>query len=93
MIRFATKPDSLFCELLNCAITDTVENYLTFDDRRDQEEWLCACMPRGERFFTASQAREHFLASRMSIRITGSIRSPNITGCCSMNVSKPLPDV
>jgi hypothetical protein len=62
MIRFATKPDRLFCELLNCAITDTVENYLTFDDPRDQEEWLCACMPRGGRFFTAPQAREHLLA-------------------------------
>jgi hypothetical protein len=62
MIRFAAKPDSLFCELINSAITDIVQNYLSFDDARDQEDWLCACMPRGARFFSATQAKEQLLA-------------------------------
>ena len=62
MIRFAAKPDSLFCELINAAIADIVQNYLSFDDARDQEDWLCACMPRGARFFTAPQAKEQLLA-------------------------------
>lgn len=56
------KPDSVFHELIDCAITDIVENYLNFHDPRDQEDWLCACMPRGARFFTAPQAREQLLA-------------------------------
>ena len=62
MIRFARKPDSVFTELIDCAITEVVENYLTFDNPRDQEDWLCASMPRGARFFTASQAKEQLLA-------------------------------
>ncbi|HVG01485.1 MAG TPA: hypothetical protein VM842_01280 [Nitrospira sp.] len=62
MIRFAVKPDKVFSELLACAITDIAENYLNFGDPRDQEDWLCAAMPRGARFFTASQAREQLLA-------------------------------
>ena len=47
MIRFAVKPDKIFSELLACAITDIAENYLSFGDPRDQEDWLCAAMPRG----------------------------------------------
>jgi hypothetical protein len=39
-------------------------NYLTFDDPRDQEEWLCGCMPQAG-VFTASQAREHLLAFKL----------------------------
>ncbi len=62
MIRFARKPDSVFSELMDCAITEIVDNYLNFDNPRDQEDWLCASMPRGARFFTASQAREQLLA-------------------------------
>ena len=62
MIRFAVKPDKIFSELLACAITDIAENYLSFGDPRDQEDWLCAAMPRGARFFTAPQAREQLLA-------------------------------
>lgn len=61
MIRFARKPDSLLCELVTCAITDTVESYLSFDGLRDQEDWLCACMPRGARFFTGPEAKEQLL--------------------------------
>ena len=62
MIRFARKPDNVFAELMDCAITEIVDNYLNFDNPRDQEDWLCASMPRGARFFTASQAREQLLA-------------------------------
>ena len=62
MIRFARKPDSVFSELMDCAITEIVDNYLNFDNPRDQEDWLCASMPRGARFFTAPQAREQLLA-------------------------------
>jgi hypothetical protein len=62
MIRFAGKPDSIFSELIDCAITEIVDNYLSFDNPRDQEDWLCASMPRGARFFTASQAKEQLLA-------------------------------
>ena len=62
MIRFAAKPDKVFSQLIDRAITDIAENYLNFGDPRDQEDWLCAAMPRGARFFTASQAREHLLA-------------------------------
>jgi hypothetical protein len=62
MIRFAAKPDKIFSELLACAIADISENYLNFGDPRDQEDWLCAAMPRGARFFTAPQARAQLLA-------------------------------
>ena len=62
MIRLARKPDSIFSDLLDCAITQIVDDYLSVDDPRDQEEWLCASMPRGARFFTAPQAREQLLA-------------------------------
>lgn len=68
MIRFAMKPDSIFSDLVDCAITDAIENYLNFDDPRDQEDWLCACMPRGARFFTASQAKEQLLAIQKAHR-------------------------
>lgn len=64
MIRFAAKPDSIFSDLVECAITDVIENYLNFEDHRDQEDWLCACMPRGARYFTASQAKEQLLTIR-----------------------------
>ena len=62
MIRLARKPDSIFSELIDCAITEIVDNYLNFDNPRDQEDWLCASMPRGARFFTAPQAKEQLLA-------------------------------
>ncbi len=62
MIRFAMKPDGIFFDLVDCAITDAIDNYLNFDDQRDQEDWLCACMPRAARFFTAPQAKEQLLA-------------------------------
>lgn len=62
MIRFARKPDNIFSELIDCAITEIVDNYLNFDNPRDQEDWLCASMPRGARFFTAPQAKEQLLA-------------------------------
>lgn len=62
MIRWARKPDSIFSNLIDCAIHEIVENYLNFDNPRDQEDWLCASMPRGARFFTAPQAREQLLA-------------------------------
>ena len=61
-IRFARKPDSVFSELLDCVIGEIVENYLNVDNPSDQEDWLCASMPRGARFFTASQAKEQLLA-------------------------------
>jgi hypothetical protein len=61
MIRFAAKPDRLFCELLNCAITVIVEHYLSFDDPRDQADWFCACLPRSARYFTPSEAKEQLL--------------------------------
>ena len=62
MIRLARKPDSIFSNLIDCAINEIVENYLNVDNPRDQEDWLCASMPRGARFFTAPQAREQLLA-------------------------------
>lgn len=62
MIRLARKPDSIFSDLLDSAITQIVNDYLTSAHARDQEDWLCASMPRGARFFTASQAREQLLA-------------------------------
>ena len=62
MIRLARKPDSIFSDLLDSAITQIVDDYLTVDNPRDQEDWLCASMPRGARFFTAPQAREQLLA-------------------------------
>lgn len=62
MIRLARKPDSMFTDLLDSAITQIVGDYLTVDNPRDQEDWLCASMPRGARFFTAAQAREQLLA-------------------------------
>lgn len=62
MIRFAAKPDTVFSGLLNGAIEKTVESYLNFDDPRDQEDWLCACMPRSARFFTATEAKQQLLA-------------------------------
>ncbi len=62
MIRFARKPDRIFSELIGCAITEIGENYLNSDNPRDQEDWLCASMPRAARFFTAPQAREQLLA-------------------------------
>ena len=62
MIQFARKPDRVFSELIDHAIREVVDNYLSFDDPRDQEDWLCASMPRGARFFTASQAKEQLLA-------------------------------
>ena len=62
MIRFSRKPDNVFSELMDCAIAGIVDNYLSFDHPRDQEDWLCASLPRAARFFTASQAREQLLA-------------------------------
>ena len=62
MIRLAAKPDCIFSQLINSAITDIADNYLNFGDPRDQEDWLCAAMPRGARFFTAPQAKEQLLA-------------------------------
>lgn len=62
MIRFARKPDSVFSELIDGAITEIVDNYLNFDNPRDQEDWFCASMPRGARFFTAPHAKEQLLA-------------------------------
>ena len=61
MIRFAAKPDSVFIDLVNCAVTDIVENYLSMIDPREQEEWLCACLPRSARFFTAPDAKQQVL--------------------------------
>ena len=62
MIRLARKPDSIFFDLLDSAMTQIVNDYLTVDNPRDQEDWLCASMPRGARFFTGPQAREQLLA-------------------------------
>lgn len=62
MIRLATKPDSVFSDLLDSAITQMVNDYLTSANARDQEDWLCAAMPRAARFFTAPQAREQLIA-------------------------------
>lgn len=62
MIRLATKPDSVFSDLLDSAITQMVNDYLTSANARDQEDWLCAAMPRSARFFTAPQAREQLIA-------------------------------
>jgi hypothetical protein len=64
MIRFARKPDCVFSELIDCAISEIVENYLSSGSPRDQEDWLCAAMPRGARYFTAPQAKEQLLALR-----------------------------
>lgn len=62
MIRLATKPDRIFSDLLDSAITQIVQDYLTSENARDQEDWLCASMPRAARFFTAPQAREQLIA-------------------------------
>ena len=62
MIRLARKPDGMFSDLLDSAITQIVNDYLTSANARDQEDWLCASMPRAARFFTAPQAREQLLA-------------------------------
>jgi hypothetical protein len=62
MIRLATKPDSIFSDLLDSAIAQIANDYLSSANARDQEDWLCASMPRAARFFTAQQAREQLIA-------------------------------
>ncbi len=61
MIHFSTKPDPIFLALVNHAIDETVGRYLSFDDPRDQEDWLCAGMPRSARFFAGPEAKQHLL--------------------------------
>ena len=51
MIRFAAKSDCVFLDLVNCAVADIVENHLSMADPREQDEWLCGCLPRSARFF------------------------------------------
>jgi hypothetical protein len=62
VIRFTCKPDEIFSVVINEAIERTVDSYLNFDDSRDQEEWLCACLPRSARLFTSPEAKQQLLA-------------------------------
>ena len=61
VIHFSAKPDPIFLDLVNHAIDETVERYLSFDDPRDQEDWLCAGLPRSARFFSGPEAKQHLL--------------------------------
>ena len=71
MINFSGKPDPIFLDLVNHAIDETVERYLSFDDPRDQEDWLCAGMPRSARFFPGSEAKQHLLALQKALNDSG----------------------
>jgi hypothetical protein len=71
MIHFPTKPDPIFLDLVNHAIDETVERYLSFDDPRDQEDWLCAGMPRSARFFPGPEAKQHLLDLQKALNDCG----------------------
>jgi hypothetical protein len=66
VIRFSCKPDAVFSDVLNQAIERTADAYLSFEDARDQEDWLCACMPRSARFFTGQEAKQQLMALRQA---------------------------
>jgi hypothetical protein len=48
--------------ILNETIDYVVESYLASIDPRDQQDWLCAAMPRSALYFTAAEARDQLRA-------------------------------
>lgn len=62
MIRFRRPADTTFDTLLSEAIQRIADSYLSFEDPRDQQDWLCAALPRSARFFTCADAKAQLRA-------------------------------